>query len=152
MTTATGELDTTDLDETREFTSADAEIAAIRLELEENDGYYEFPALFDTEGNLVNARICNTKFGQAWQVFMSNDLDRRLPSEWFSPSKDRNPARAVEKNLRKGFYVGKTREKAYVFMQNDVQPYSGAVHRYPIVRRDLQNPGEVIIVDNGFQE
>lgn len=36
--------------------------------LAENDGYSDFPALFDLDGNIVPARIVETRYGAKWLV------------------------------------------------------------------------------------
>lgn len=42
--------------------------AGMMAELQERGGEWDFPALFDLEGNRVAAKLVDTKFGTAWAI------------------------------------------------------------------------------------
>jgi hypothetical protein len=117
--------------------------------MEANDGYLEFESLFDNDGNLLNAKKVRTKYGKAWMIFDKDDKNQEFVKEWFSPSKAKTPSTAEAANRKKGFFVGKTKEKAKIRIRSEVDRYSGARHREVVVYRDRDNPGEVRVVDNG---
>lgn len=54
-------------------------------------------ALFDLDGNLLDARLVEGRFGMVWRIEGGG---------WFNPSKARNAAAARANNARKGYYVG----------------------------------------------
>lgn len=78
-----------------------------KAEIAANGGKAEFPALFDLDGNMVPAKLVNTRYGPAWGLLSDPD---NLSSEFtgfVNPSlaKDENRAKA---NLeKKGYRVGK---------------------------------------------
>lgn len=43
----------------------------MEADIAENGGLWEFPALFDTEGNLVPAKLIDGKFGDCWMLLDS---------------------------------------------------------------------------------
>jgi hypothetical protein len=45
----------------------------LQADIEENDGKAEVPALFDLDGNLIPAKLIDTRFGTAWGIFESWD-------------------------------------------------------------------------------
>lgn len=73
-----------------------AEKYRIEADLLEKGNRHEFDALFDLDGNIVNARIVNTKYGVRWMLFNNDET----PTGEFLPLK---PAR--RDTLRKRGYT-----------------------------------------------
>lgn len=130
--------------------SIDGEIFLTRKKLDANDNYHEFESLFNTEGKLVNAKLVRTKFGTSWAIFADDDIHQQSIVSWFNPSKAKVVAKAVDINKAKGFYVGKTEEKAKMKIRHEVSPYSLAKFKTIVIYRDKDNADEVRIIDNGL--
>lgn len=130
--------------------SPDGAVFLKKKEIEENDGYHEFDALFDNEGNLLNAKKAHTKFGVSWMIFAPEDKEQRDIIQWFNPSNAQTESRAEANNRKKGFYIGTTEEKAYTRIETKGMPYTGQVQKDIVVYRERNEPGEVRIKDNGL--
>jgi hypothetical protein len=124
-------------------------------EIASNGGTSIFPALFDLEGNLVPAKLIETRFGPAWGVF---DKDASQASghtnsfvSFFSASKAKSEVRRFLSDERKGYYVGTVKALAGVALQsNGGFGYSGASTVHPVVyRKDGGFSLDAEIVDNG---
>lgn len=89
-------------------------------ELASRGGKSEFPALMDTNGNLVPAKLVNTRFGQSWML-----LNEKGDSsgKWVNPS---HAATAEKRNAamaKKGYQVGLVRTKAGVGLTDGLTPH-----------------------------
>lgn len=69
-------------------------------------GKAEFPALFDTAGNLVAAKLVNGKYGPVWGILPSDDPRGRFTG-WFNPSGAATAAKRQAADARKGYQVGR---------------------------------------------
>lgn len=74
----------------------------------EADGWWEFTALFDTDGNLMDAREVQTRFGYAWAINTPNG------TVWFNESKARKGERRYIADSKKGYVLGTVKRRAYV--------------------------------------
>lgn len=90
-------------------------------ELERNGGKAEFNALFDSNGNMVPAKMVEVpdrynagRTNTAWAVLSDpDDVDSPI-KEWVNTSKSTNPATAEAYLSRKGYTMGKVLAPAYV--------------------------------------
>lgn len=91
--------------------ATDLERAEMELELAENGGMAEFPALFDTEGNRIpNARLVDTRYGRSWVI----DNGEGKEPTWFSPSSAKDGERRKNTDAKKGYYVGRVKSLARI--------------------------------------
>lgn len=125
--------------------------AVLQDQLEENNGTAVFPALFDLEGNLVAAKLIDTRFGESWALLDNDDARNSSFIGFFSSSKARSDIRRVLSDERKGYYVGEVRVPAGVGTRdNGGYGYSGATSVYAVIyRRDGGFSRDAEIVDNG---
>lgn len=69
----------------------------------------EFRAVFDLEGNLLDARQVEGRYGWVWLI--------KLPGggvAWFNESEAQKPETARRNNAKKGYYLGVVRRPAAV--------------------------------------
>jgi hypothetical protein len=124
-----------------------AQEADLKAELAENDGRTEVPALFDLDGNLVAAKLVNTRFGMAWGLLSSDD-PRSSFVGWFNPSNARKGSRT--RDAKKGFYCGYVLAKATAKIVGSGTGLAGAMSCSACaVRNDGGFSRDVIITDNG---
>jgi hypothetical protein len=72
----------------------------------EAGGRAEFPALFTTAGDLVAAKLVETRFGMAWGLLADDDPHGRFTG-WFRPSAAATAAKRQATDARKGYQVGR---------------------------------------------
>lgn len=114
-----------------------ARLYDVQAEILENGGVAEFPALFDLDGNMLDAREVHTRYGWAWAITTPGG-----GTKWFNPSCAQDPARRVSTDRRKGYYVGRISAPAWA-------ANSGCgVSITPVVFRS-DNDGGVTVLDNG---
>jgi hypothetical protein len=127
-----------------------AQEALMKAELEENAGKAEFVALFDKDGNMVPAKLIDTKFGPAWAVYSDpNDSSSKFTGEFINESKSDNPKTQEAALARKGYTLGRVKAPAYVAMSG-----ANTVSVRPSIFRsgkDIFNECE-IITKNVYQE
>lgn len=123
--------------QTREIKSQamlEAEQLSAKAYLESNNGREVFPALFDSSGNVVPAKIVKTKHGRAWGI-LSNPND---PSSKFKPgafvtiSQSKDPKKREEFYASKGYTVGKVWAEAEAKIITD----ENGVKKVSILRGD----------------
>lgn len=122
-----------------------------KYEIAENDGKWEFPALFDLDGNLVPAKHIKTPYGMAWGILESDDVDAPFIG-FFNPSQAQNEARARANNAKKGYYVGRVKADAYadLYAPAGARGMGGAMDTQVIVlRADKGWSEDVEVIDNG---
>lgn len=116
----------------------------------EEGGTWEFPALFDLDGNLVAAKLIDTRFGRAWAMLSSDDPSSSFTGQFFNPSQAEKEATRVRNDARKGFYVGTVRAAAAARMGGGGKGFAGMATCYPYVARtDGGFSRDVEVVDNG---
>lgn len=74
----------------------------------EQDGWWEFRALFDTSGNLLDAREIQTRYGWAWAISTANG------TVWFNQSQARKGERRFAADSKKGYLLGTVKRRAFV--------------------------------------
>lgn len=82
-------------------------------QLAADGGISDFPALMDTDGNLVPAKLVNTKFGQSWMLL---DANGDATGEWVNPSRAATAEKRNAAMAKKGYAVGRVRAKAKIAM------------------------------------
>lgn len=106
------------------MSQAASETMALQYEasarLAEQGGMAEFPALMDTDGNLVPARLVRTHYGQAWML-----LDEKGDStgEWVNPSRASTAAKRNAAMAKKGYAEGLVRAPAKVTLSEGLRPH-----------------------------
>lgn len=108
-------------------------------ELAERGGWHEFQALFDVNGNLMDAEIRDGQYGMYWLV-------KGLPAgvkPFFTESKARSGKRRYANDSAKGFRLGTVRRKGYVKLAGAL-----ATSVSVVIVPDRYSD-EVEIVDNG---
>lgn len=76
-------------------------------------GFAKFPALFDTEGNLVAAKLVATRFGDAWALLASDDPGSKIVG-WVNRSKAAKASTRAANMRKKGYAEGVVRAPAGV--------------------------------------
>lgn len=115
----------------------------------EQGGRDEFPALFTTDGELVAAKLVDTRYGAAWGLLESDDPHSQFVG-WFRESRAQNPATARRNDARKGFYVGTVLAPAKADIAGSGTGLAGAASCRVVHRRtDGGFSRDVEIVDNG---
>jgi len=121
----------------------------LRAELAANDGYAEFPALFDTDGNLIPAKLINTTYGNAWGLLPGNDPTESFTS-YFNPSKARGESQRISNDAKKGYYVGTVSVLSAVGTSGSGTGLSGLTTVRPVIYRlDKGFSIDAVILDNG---
>lgn len=121
----------------------------LKAQIAEDGFVAEFPALFDLEGNLLAAKLIETRYGMTWGILPSDDPKESFIS-WFSPSNANTDSHRVANNAKKGYYVGTVKAPAWVTMRGTGTGYSGAMSVRPMVfRTDGGFSRDVEIVDRG---
>src|SRR5262245_8300384 len=106
----------------------------LKADLAEAGDLAEFPALFDTEGNLVAAKWIETRFGWSWGILATDDPRSRFTG-WFNPSKAQDPQRRQATDARKGYQVGLVLAPAAAKLQGSGTGLAGALTVHPVIYR-----------------
>jgi len=114
-----------------------ARLYDVQAEILENGGVAEFPALFDLDGTMLDAREVQTRYGWAWAITTADG-----GTAWFSPSCAQDPARKIATDRRKGYFVGRISAPAWATNSGN------GVNMAPVVFRSDRD-GEVLVLDNG---
>lgn len=109
--------------------------------IKEDGGKAEFPGLFDLSGNLVPAKLVESRFGWSWMLLN----DRGRCAGWFNESKARSAEARAKNNAKKGYYVGTVRVPAYAALQGRSRTSVSAV----ALRADNGWSADAEIVNNG---
>lgn len=124
-----------------------ADLERRKAQLAEAGGQHTFPALFDLSGNLVAAKLVDSKFGgQVWGILASDDPDSRIV-KWIGAF----PKRATTMS-GKGYYEGRVNAPADAKMwaPPGATGLGGAMSvRAVIYRTDGGFSRTVQIIDNG---
>ena len=95
-----------------------------------------FPALFDLEGNIVKAKLIDTKYGKSWAIVGDNE---KFTGQFVSAFPKKR-----ETMVKKGFLEGRVLQKAYA-------DYAGTSVNVFIVARPskpvYEEPLEIITTD-----
>lgn len=115
-----------------------------QADLAEAGGRWEFPALFNLDGEQVPAKLVRTRYGMSWML-----LDETGECiGWFNRSKAQDPAKAKAANERKGYRIGTVKAEALVVMEE-----GGAWQLCPVIvprsRADVAFGRNVEIVSDG---
>jgi len=121
-----------------------AQKARLAADIAEQGGTWEFPALFDLDGNPVPAKLIETRYGWAWALLDPENTSGRFLG-FFNESYARDEKRRVATNARKGYYVGTVRVPAFAKLAGGNVCTVTAVP----VRRDGGWSVDAQIVDNG---
>lgn len=120
----------------------------------ENGGRDEFSALFDLDGDLVPARLIETRYGTKWAVFATDEDAQTYGAniiEWVNAYADTDRKRA---NLAaKGYREGRVLARAKAKILGSGRGLSGAASAYVgRVRTDGGFSREVEVLDDGRGE
>lgn len=134
--------------------SMTAELERTRAEIASNGGTAEFPALFDTEGNLVPAKRVRTQYGMAWGLLSDPDDPRSSFTGWVNESQASTPEKRAKALERKGYRIGRVKAPAGAELDapQGATGLSGATSVYvKTYRRDGGFSKDVEVVHNGQQ-
>lgn len=101
----------------------------------ENGGYWTFSQVYDLNGNPVNAKPCNTRYGFAYRIEHDNG-----DVEWFRPSEAQNETVRIRNNAKKGYFIGKVEMPAMICygagFKHTIEPdrYAEGKPRYTVTR------------------
>jgi hypothetical protein len=101
-----------------------ARLRRAQADLAEAGGTHVFPALFDTEGNLVAAKPVDGQWSSGWGILAADDPWSRFVG-YFNPSRARDPKRRQAADAAKGYQVGKVRAPAKAVMDGQGHGLSG---------------------------
>lgn len=112
-------------------------------EVAENGGRWEFTAIFDLEGNLLDACRVEGRYGQSWMIVRPGEKPI-----FFNESKARKGATRLKNDMAKGYRLGRVAARAYVDGAG-----ASITSVYYFVRPWLENRHmvDVEIVDNGLR-
>lgn len=116
-----------------------AQLYTAQAEILENGGVAQFPALFDLDGNIVDAREVQTRYGFAWAITNTNGS-----TTWFNASRAQDDKRRIDTDRKKGYYVGTVEAPAWARHISSAGLWL-SVHVYRTTRG---NDG-VRVIDNG---
>lgn len=108
-------------------------------ELAERDGWEEFVALFDVNGNLMDAEIRDGQYGMYWLI-------KGLPAgvkPFFTESSAKSGKRRYANDSAKGYRLGTVRRKGYVKLAG------ASVTSVSVVIVPDRDSDQVEIIDNG---
>lgn len=98
-----------------------ARLRETQAELLEAGEVSEFPALFDLDGNMVAAKLINTRFGLAWALLDSDDPSSRFVG-FVNASKASTAAKRNSYLAKKGYQVGTVRARAKAELSDGISP------------------------------
>lgn len=78
-------------------------------DLAERNSLWEFTAVFDLDGNLLDARRVKGTYGESWLITTADGKKK-----WFNESNARLGAKRLAADEKKGFRLGRVRTQAYV--------------------------------------
>ncbi|GAA2657469.1 hypothetical protein [Nonomuraea recticatena] len=116
----------------------------LQADIDDNGGRAMFPALFDTDGNLVPAIRVLGEWGYYWALLATDDPNGRRRG-WFGPSKAKKAQTARANDAAKGYYVGYVMAPAKAELRGGNASSLSAVP----VRTDGGFSRDVIVVDDG---
>jgi hypothetical protein len=117
-----------------------ADLNRAKAKIADNGGKSIFPALFDLNGNFIDAVERKTQYGYAWVDVNGN---------WYNPSKANDEKRRVAGNANKGFYIGTILAPANAALAGGGRGFSGMASVYVDIYRTTKGNDGVEIVDNG---
>lgn len=87
----------------------------LEAELEENNGFSTFLVLFDLEGNIVPARMIDTKYGPAWAEYEDpHNMYSKFTGKFINESKSAKKKTQEAYLRKKGYTLGKIKAPAKV--------------------------------------
>lgn len=115
-----------------------------KAELAEANGWAEFIAVFDLDGNLMDAYHMSGTYGPYWLI-------KGLPKDvkpFFSESNARKGSTRYANDTKKGYRLGTVRRKGFVKLAGSGTGLAGAMSVRVVVVPDKYST-EVEIVDSG---
>ncbi len=129
-----------------------ARLYRAQADLKDAGGRAAFPALFDTAGNLVPAKLVETRYGLAWGLLPSDDPDGRFTG-WFNPSRARDAAVRKAHDAAKGYQVGRVMAAAKAEVVASGTGLSGAASaRVAVFRADGGFSRDVTVISAAAYE
>lgn len=115
-------------------------------EIADNGGKAEFNALFDLDGNLVNAKVIRGNYGLCWALLDGDTYgEGRIVGKFIGAFPKR-----LSTMSKKGYYEGTVRRDAYATIAGGGKGLAGMASCFI---KDVAVAGsEVEIVDNGIED
>lgn len=123
---------------------------SLQAQIDEQNGLWEHPALFDLEGNMLAATPHKSKYGgTVWRVLEGDEPNSEV-KEWFNESGAKSAKTRIVNNAKKGYYVGTVLVPSYAATGGSGRGLSGLHTVYNYVARDDRGfSRKNTIVDNG---
>lgn len=123
----------------------------LQAKIFEQDGKWEFPALFDLEGNLVPAVRCASQWGgHSWRLLSTDEVDSEVLG-WVNESKAASEKTYNANMAKKGYYVGRVMAPAYATLGGGGRGFAGMASVSVIaLRSDRGFSRDVEVIDNGI--
>lgn len=131
-----------------------ADLHRAKARIADAGGTSSFPALFDMDGNLVAAKLVDTRYRRSWMLLGDDDPNGRAAG-WFNPSKHSDPERRRANNAAKGFFVGKVAAPADAKLTSPpgARGLGGATSvSVSVYRTDRGFSRDVTVLDNGIEQ
>lgn len=124
-----------------------------KANLAEKGGLHEFPAVYDTEGNLVKAVQVQGQYGTSWGIVDPDNPDGKFKG-FFNPSKAKDPDKAKENDAKKGYYVGTAiaPARADLYAPPGAKGTGGTLSVNTVILPKDKSMKEAVPVDNGHVE
>lgn len=117
--------------------SLSAQQHRLQAEIDDAEGLSSFPALADTDGNLVPAKLVHTRYGSAWGLLSDPDDPQSQFTGFVNTSKAATPEKRAAALAGKGYQVVTVRAPARAVLAGGGQGLGGmlGVHA-AVVRAD----------------
>lgn len=121
----------------------------LQAQIDEQGGLWEFPALFDLEGNMVAATRHDGQYGMVWRL-LGDDNPGSPAIGWVNESKARKEETAIANMVKKGYYKGYVKAPAVADLGGSGRGMAGALTVHAYVRRvGASFDRDAEVVDNG---
>lgn len=128
----------------------------LQARIDDNGGTWEFPALFDLDGNMVPAKLIDTQYGSAFALLESDDPSSSLTGKWINPSNARSHEVRNRNMRKKGYTIGTVRAPARAELSGSGTGLSGALSVTAYARRvygdTLDDGVEVVRTEQGPED
>lgn len=133
---------------TQKVNTQHAHMCELKAKLAENGARTEVDAIFDLDGNLIDATWASGQFGPYWYA---PSTARGQRGTYYNESQAKSETTRRNNNAKKGFYIGRVRVAATVEFVSGGSGMAGAFSgAYQIVRVSQKlDLADTEIIDNG---
>ncbi len=116
-----------------------ADMSAAKYDLQAriagDGGQAPMPALFDTDGNLVPAKLVSGRYGQSWGLLSDGDDPNSPFTDWVNCSNASTPEKRRAAMAKKGYREGAVWADAKADLAGSGHGLAGAMSVHPVVKR-----------------